>query len=126
MSSTATVINDLQLKAPRFIDYHPATSRSGEEVRIAKNFIKEFIRYCVETAGKPVGDSYGLYNDTQRNVIIVDLSGTEHIAKACIKIFADFARSEPGFIVMARPKQSVRKELLENGFPEANIQSSVA
>lgn len=95
-----------RLKIPRFLDHHLAEDRSENEVKQAKDSIKEIIGCCI--------------NKDNGRKIVVDLENTRHIAKSCIKILAGFARDDPDFI-MYHPNRVLYNRLLDNGFPKTNI-----
>lgn len=99
---------DIYLKAPRFIDHHPAKGRSKEEITRSKVIIKKIINQCV--------------NNHNGRKSVLDLEATEHIEKSFIKILAGFAAENDNFILY-RPKQTLCQKLIDNGFPKANIRS---
>ncbi len=107
-SSLPETARDIYLKAPRFIDHHPAEGRSNEEVLRSKIIIKKII-------------NYGVNNHNGRKSII-DLEVTEHIEKSFIKILAGFAVENTNFILY-RPKKPLQHKLVEHGFPKDNIES---
>lgn len=99
---------DVYLKAPRFIDHHPAEGRTDEEITRSKIIIKKIITHCVNN------------HNGRKNIL--DLEATEHIEKSFIKILADFAKENPNFILY-RPKKPLQHKLVEHGFPKDNIES---
>jgi len=108
-SSLPETARDIYLKAPRFIDHHPAEDRTEEEVDRSKIIIKKIVNYCVNNH-QPNGHKS-----------VIDLEATEHIAQSFIKILADFAKENPNFILY-RPKKPLQHKLLEHGFPKENIE----
>ncbi|MBI4835202.1 MAG: hypothetical protein HY811_10380 [Planctomycetes bacterium] len=98
--------NDIYLKAPRFIDHHPADGRHEAEVSQARGIIKTVINHCVNR-----------YNGEK---IVLDLRDTEHIGKPCMRIFGVFAQSDERFILY-HPNRTLWQRLVENGFPQTNI-----
>jgi hypothetical protein len=99
-------IQDIYIKAPRFIDHHLAEGRTIEEVKEAKSTIKKMISHCVDSNNK--------------RKVVVDLQHTDHIAKSCIQILAKLVCDVSNFMI-SHPKEELHKKLLDNGFPEANI-----
>ncbi|MCK5578620.1 MAG: hypothetical protein KAI63_03755, partial [Planctomycetes bacterium] len=57
--------------------------------------------------------------------VVINLKRTEHIARACIKVFIPFAQSDRNFII-CDPNEVVVQKLLKYGFPKSNIRVSSA
>jgi anti-anti-sigma regulatory factor len=108
-SQPVNTVEDIYIKAPRIIDHHLADGRIADEIKEAKSILKEIISYCV--------------NKAEGMKIVLDLEHTKHIGKSCIKILTNFAQFDSNFII-CHPFEEIRTKLINNGFPEANIQIS--
>lgn len=100
-------LRDLHIKTPRFIDHHLADERTSKELNLAKRIIKKIV---------------GSFVDQEKwRKVIINLENTLHIEKSFIKILACFAKYNSNLIIY-KPNQSLYQKLINNKFPQANIQ----